>query len=101
MKRIFAMALCAILLLPITVRASGGSFSDVAPTDWFAPYVERCANAGVMQGMGDGSFAPEMVLSYGECRVLAYRLYDLRRRRHPPSPGELGLYEPDCGRRNL
>ena len=73
------MALCAILLLPITVRASGGSFSDVAPTDWFAPYVERCANAGVMQGMGDGSFAPEKVLSYGECRVLAYRLYDLRR----------------------
>lgn len=80
MKRNFlALTLCAALLLPTTALAAGDSFSDIKPTDWFAPYVEVCVNSGVMQGLGKGRFAPEKELSYAECRTLAYRLYDLRR----------------------
>ena len=38
--------------------ASGGKFSDVKDSDWFAAAVNWCAQAGVVAGMDDGTFAP-------------------------------------------
>ena len=33
-------------------------FTDVKDTDWFAGYIGYCANAGYIQGYGDGRFGP-------------------------------------------
>lgn len=79
-KKSLLPALCAALLLPITAHAAEGeAFSDVKTSDWFAPYVQTCLEAGVMEGTGGNLFSPERELSSAECRTLAYRLYDLRR----------------------
>ena len=39
--------------------APGGKFSDVPDSAWFAAAVNWCAQAGVVAGMDDGTFAPE------------------------------------------
>ena len=39
--------------------APGGKFSDVKDSDWFAAAVNWCAQAGVVAGMDDGTFAPD------------------------------------------
>lgn len=49
-------------------------FSDVAAGSWYAGAVQVCSETGLMSGIGGGSFAPEDVLSYGECTALAARL---------------------------
>ena len=38
--------------------APGGKFSDVPDSAWFAAAVNWCAQAGVVAGMDDGTFAP-------------------------------------------
>ena len=35
------------------------SFSDVASNYWAAPYIAYCANLGIINGKGDGTFGPE------------------------------------------
>ena len=39
--------------------APGGKFSDVPDSAWFAAAVNWCAQAGVVAGMDDGTFAPD------------------------------------------
>ena len=34
-------------------------FSDVSSTYWAAPYIAYCANLGIINGKGDGTFGPE------------------------------------------
>ena len=38
--------------------AGSGKFTDVAKTSWAAGFVSYCAQAGVVSGNGDGTFAP-------------------------------------------
>jgi hypothetical protein len=40
-------------------KVSVSSFSDVAVTDWSSPYIEYCASKGIINGTGDGTFAPK------------------------------------------
>lgn len=95
-KRFFALLLALALALPCPAGAAEDTgFSDVSPDDWFAPYVEVCVEAGLMNGVGDGRFAPEGELTLTEAFVLTARLharnagqelphYDL-----PPDPNDL------------
>lgn len=75
----FALLLCAALLQVPALAAGETDFSDVPAGSWFEQGVKTCAEKGVMEGVGDGLFAPDRELSSGECRALAYRLYDIRR----------------------
>lgn len=52
------------------------SFRDVPADSWYAPYADVCVEEGLMQGVGNGLFAPERTLTGPECSVLALRLYD-------------------------
>lgn len=52
---IFLVFLC--ISTPLCVCAS--SFSDVADTAWYSDAVEFCHANGIMQGMGNSSFAPK------------------------------------------
>ena len=55
------------------------TFSDVPADSWFARGVATCAREGIMMGTGEDTFSPEATLTYPECVMLAYRLYDKAR----------------------
>lgn len=40
------------------LKANTDPFTDVPATHWAAGYISYCVNAGVINGMGDGTFAP-------------------------------------------
>lgn len=52
-------------------------FVDVKADDWFAPYVDVCVEAGLMEGVGGGRFDPERSLTSRECAILALRLHQM------------------------
>lgn len=60
------------------------AFSDVAPGDWFAPYVAVCVEEGLMAGTGENCFAPERELTLKEALVLAARLCAKYNGEEPP-----------------
>lgn len=47
-----------------------GSFSDVSRSDWYYSYVTALSGAGVINGMGDGSFAPNNTLTWAQAMKL-------------------------------
>lgn len=70
--------LIALSCLPSpALAAEGVGFSDVDPDAWYAPYIDVCVKAGVMQGVGDERFEPEDDLSCREGAVMLLRLYDV------------------------
>lgn len=50
-------------------------FSDVPANAWYATYVNTAAQAGLVQGVGAGQYAPERTLSLAEVVSLSARLY--------------------------
>ena len=50
------------------------TFSDVQPNDWFAPYVAWAASRGIMNGMGDGTFAPNATASRAQIAQMLFNL---------------------------
>jgi hypothetical protein len=56
-----AAKVVALLLSPNAgkFKVSVSSFSDVAVTDWSSPFIEYCASKGIINGTGDGTFAPK------------------------------------------
>lgn len=76
MKRCLALVLALILAFPLPALGAGegSGFADVAGGDWFAPYVEVCVEEGLMEGTGEGNFAPRRELTVAEVIVLAARL---------------------------
>ena len=80
MKRaLLSLALALSLLCTPALAAEGGTFTDVDPEAWYAPYVEVCAREGVMNGTGNNAFSPEKVLTNAEAAVLAARIHTLCR----------------------
>ena len=79
MKRILSVFLslnitiCLFLSSAFAAKADAG-FSDVSPDDWFAPYVAVCAQQGLLNGVGEGRFAPGQVLNSDEALVMAARV---------------------------
>lgn len=49
-------------------------FTDVAPTAWYALQVQAAAEAGYIEGYGNGTFRPEQKLSRVEAAVVLSRL---------------------------
>lgn len=52
-------------------------FSDVPGDAWYAGYINAAYAAGIVSGKGDGSFAPEALITREEMAVIASRLYRL------------------------
>ena len=51
------------------------AFSDVTVDKWYFAAVKAMSKAGTVNGMGDGSFAPENAMTYAQfCQLLAKRL---------------------------
>ncbi len=60
------------------VPAAGMLFLDVAPDSWYAASVNSAAGLGIINGMGDGTFAPQAYLSVAEALTLAVKTYSLQ-----------------------
>lgn len=52
------------------------AFSDVAPDDWYAQAVNWGAQAGIITGKADGSFAPDQRVTRAQLAVMLYRYAD-------------------------
>lgn len=67
----FAALLVRAMGLPLTDQPV--SFSDVSPSDWFYREVATAYHAGLIQGMGDGSFAPNAPVTREQVGVMLAR----------------------------
>ena len=61
-----------------SLGAEGTTFVDIAPSDWFAPYVQVCAEEGLMKGVGGGRFDPQGTVTMAEAATIAARLHHIR-----------------------
>ena len=64
----------ALAVNRVTVNDSAAEveirFTDVAKSDWFYDYVTGLAKAGVINGMGDGTFLPQGTLTWAQALKL-------------------------------
>lgn len=90
-KRLLCAFLCLNLCLGFA-RGAGDSFPDVKDTDWFAPYVKVCVDAGLMNGTGDGGFSPADTITVAQVAAIAARLGEQLNSKPivegTPAPGE-------------
>jgi len=49
---------------------AAASFTDVAKSDWYYSYVTALVDAGVIDGMGDGTFTPNGTLTWAQAMKL-------------------------------
>lgn len=85
----FAAMLQRMLGLPDASPAKT-TFTDVAPGQWFYGAVEAAAAAGLVQGMGDGRFAPDDLITREQMAVMIARAAKASGR-ELPSGGTLGF----------
>lgn len=80
-KQLFPLILALIFSFALSGSAfgvEGSTFVDVAPGDWFAPYVEVCVEAGLMNGVGGGRFDPQGEVTYAQAATLAARIHHIK-----------------------
>lgn len=78
MKRLLlSLTLSASLLLSPALAAEAATFTDVESDTWYAPYVEACAQDGLMNGTGKNTFTPDGVMTQAEAATLAARIHSL------------------------
>lgn len=65
-----------VIFSPIQGQAVDGAqtFSDVSPSDWFYDAAQYVCARGMMNGMGDGTFAPYTATSRSMIVTILYRL---------------------------
>ncbi len=64
-------------------------FTDVAPADWFYKQIHWAAKAGLVNGMGDGTFAPNKPVSREEMATILLRFHQ---RYNPGKPHLADIY---------
>lgn len=76
MKKVVSLLLVLTLALGLTVptMAAGQTFDDVPESYWGYKDIEAVAEAGYMNGIGGGQFAPEMKVSVAQFLTLLGRL---------------------------
>ena len=69
-----AAILSRLLALP---EAKNAGFSDVAETEWYAPYIDRCYAAGIMQG-SNGKAQPNDPITREQAIVMLGRALGIK-----------------------
>ena len=70
LRRLSALCLCGFLVLA-ALSARAVSFPDVKPGSWYEKDVLEMAEAGLLTGLPDGTFAPEKTISWAEFVTIA------------------------------
>ena len=74
-KRLVAILLVLSMVLSVTVTALAKSpFADVSPLAWYADEVAYAYENGLMDGVGNGNFAPDVTTNRGMLVTMLYRL---------------------------
>lgn len=55
------------------------NFSDVKNNDWFAKDVATAVNAGLINGLPDGTFAPNKVITREQMAIIIVRAYEFKK----------------------
>jgi hypothetical protein len=65
--RAAAAKIIAYMQLGVTaaeaLKGTGNTFKDVSATNWAAPYINYCAQKGIINGYGNGNFGPNDALT--------------------------------------
>lgn len=97
MKQFFILLLVLSLSLSPARAAEGSAFSDVPEDAWYAPYVDVCVKAGLLNGVGDGRFDPQGIVTTAQAATIAARLHHLK----SGGDGKLPQAPEDWGRVSL
>lgn len=78
LKRILSAALAFVLALSLTVPgfAAGSGYADVSPDAWYKGAVDYVTEHGLMDGVGNGRFAPGGVTSQAMLVTILWRMAD-------------------------
>ncbi len=69
------MAKLIVVSLGLSDMATGNTtiFTDVPSDSWAVGYIRACAELGIIQGYGDGTFGPENPVKYSEAATILLR----------------------------
>ena len=75
-RKALALVLSLALVLALLVMPAGaeGLYTDVAEDAWYAEAAAFCAEAGLMDGMGDGTFGPGVATTRAMAVTVLHRL---------------------------
>ena len=84
-KRVLSLALALVLTAAITVPAlsltasasnvtTGQRFTDVSPDAWYYEAVTAMADAGIVNGVGNGKFEPTRPMTAGELATVLWNM---------------------------
>ncbi len=95
MKRLLPIMLCAVLLFSFaaSVCAAENGYADVSGDEWYAEAVAALREKGIMDGVGNGRFDPDGVLTRAQLATVLYRLAD-----RPAVAGEDGFTDTEPGK---
>ena len=82
----FVKMLVCVLGLELDYDAAS-SFSDVSPDDWYAPYIEAAVRAGIINGLGDGSFGAGRPVTRQDIAAMLYRAAE-----NVLEPGDVSMF---------
>lgn len=77
-KRVLSLALAGTLCLGLTVpayAASAQTFTDVPPNHWAYSYIQEAAADGAVNGIGNGRFDPDGILTMAEWSCILARAF--------------------------
>lgn len=70
-------SICGEMLEPgevIPAHCASKAFQDVDITKWYHPYIDYVVDKGLMQGMGNGMFAPDANMTRAQLVTVLYRM---------------------------
>ncbi len=76
MKKVISSVLTLVLVLAMAVPVMANPFNDVPTDHWAYDAIKKAAEAGLLEGYGDGSYKPGQALSRYELAALAGRVID-------------------------
>ena len=71
-------------------------FSDVPAGQWYSAGIAWASEKGIVNGMGDGSYAPDEAVTREQLVTMLYRFEKDYRKKAAPSTGDLSAF-PDVG----
>ncbi|MBQ8524695.1 MAG: S-layer homology domain-containing protein [Clostridia bacterium] len=78
MKKVLSFTMALLMLLGIIASTACAEstlpFTDVKMTSWYAPAVLTVHSAGIMEGKGEGKFAPNASMTRAELVTVLYRM---------------------------
>lgn len=68
----------AVMMFGIELNSPDLNFDDVAPTEWYTPYIAAAVDEGMVNGVSDTMFAPNQTVTREEMATIIGRKLDLK-----------------------